>query len=905
MPLAPQPFPILPDSGRHVPSIVDDDEDENAPDLSVSPDASVEEQEDGSAIVDLGDDDDEPGDPDFGENLAEVIDPVELNRHAHQLLDHIDRDREARKARDDQYALGIRRTGIGEDAPGGADFDGASRATHPMLVEGCVDFASRAIKELFPAKGPCRTQIIGEATRGALEKAERKKTYMNWQLTTQIPEYRGALEQCLTQVPLGGSQYLKVYPDPRLKRPRVEAVFIDDVLLPFAATDFYTAQRITHVQHLTRYEFDARVASGLYRDITVGDTSDPGEKSASSTASDKAEGRDDASYNEDGLRTVYESNVLLAIEGDDFGDVNDDGEPLPVPYIMTIDEVTRQCVGLRRNWEEDDEKFERLHWLIEFGLIPWRGAYKIGLAHLIGSMAGAATGALRALLDSAHIQNFPGGLVMKGPAGSVNGQSKTANPGELTQVEAPVGVDDIRKLAMPFPFAGPSAVLFQLLEWLTQHGAEVIGTAEEKLGDSPQNAPVGTTLAMIEQGSLTYSAIHGRLHESQKRVMAIIHRLNADLIDDQETVEELGSLVVYAADFQGPMDVIPVSDPNIFSDAQRYAQLQAVMQLAQQYPQFYKLDVLNRRALQLLNYPGAEEVLATPGDPKRRTPIEENVAARQPETALKAYPDQDHLLHLQMHLQFATSPIFCANQMMAVPSLPALLQHCAEHLVEFYQAHATAAWGAAKDIASPQEGQEDSVLHDAMVAADQEMAKDLAQIMPMLQTAQQALAQFGPKPPPDPAMAAKQAELAAKQQSEAQAAQQDAASQKLAQQSEQILMQMEQNFEERMERLKQSSDSQRHDAEMAIAARNADVAAVAEHAKQAGSTYATQIAEIGANERTAMTNETSLSIAQMKGDMDRYGMNIDALTQAMTAFMSTQEPEAPATPAPDNMSAGA
>lgn len=883
-----------------MPSIVDDDEESNPPDLSIGEDATVEEQEDGSAIVMLPEDEEKES-GEFDENLAETLDSTELGQIANRLLEDFKRDREAREGRDKQYALGIQRTGIGEDAPGGASFEGASRATHPMLVEGCIDFASRAIKELFPAKGPCRTQIIGEATRGALEKAERKKTYMNWQMTSQIAEYRSQLEACLTQVPLGGSQYIKVYPDLQLKRPRVEVVYIDDVLLPFAATDFYSAQRITHVQHLTAYEFDARIASGMYfMPGGAGESTDPGEKSLAATASEKAEGKDDTAYNEDGLRTVYETNVLLIVEGDPQARESDDGEVLPSPYVMTIDESTRKCVGLRRNWEEDDEKRERLHWLVEFGLIPWRGAYKIGLAHLIGSLQGAATGALRALLDSAHIANHQGGVMLKGPAGSVNGQSAMANPGEFVQIDTPVSVTDIRDLVMPFPFAGPSTVLFQLLEWLSQHGSEVISTADEKLGDSPQNAPVGTTLAMIEQGSITYSAVHGRLHESQKRVMEIIHRIDADMVQDEETVEELGSLVVYRADFQGPMDVIPVSDPNIFSDAQRYAQLQAVMALAQQFPQFYKMDVLNRRALMLLNYPAYEEVLATPGDPKRRNAIEENVAARLPETCLKAYDDQDHLLHLQMHLQFATSPIFAANPMMANPTIGVLLAHCAEHLIEYYKKHAEAAQQATHEVTTGQPATEmddnarEQAMHDAMVAADQVMAQELAQIMPMIQSAQQAAQKFAPQPPADPAVASKQAEIQAKTQIEGAKAQAKQAGDAAKAQADQQIA-----------TLQEQGENQRHSEEMAIAARNADIAARAESAKQTGDNYATQMAETGADRRAAMANDTSVLIAQMKADQERYAQQIDTMSALLHKFIDAQQPADPAIAAPADTGAAA
>lgn len=837
------------------------------------------ENDDGSVTIQQADKDDDNVKKwaEFSANLADAIDPGKLADIARDLLEDLEYDRRAREKRVEQYARGIERCGIGQDAPGGADFEGASRATHPMLAEGCVDFAARAIKELFPAQGPVRVQIIGPSTRAQIEKAERKKTFMNYQLTKQISEYRHQLEICLTQVPLGGSQYIKGSVDRLRNRPRVEFVPIDDILLPFAATDFYTAERVTHVQKITRFEFSERVRLGTYRDI--GDLVDPGfaeHETKAGEASDKVEGREDNAFNTDGLRTLYEIQFFAALDDDPKAKKDDEGNAVPCPYIVTIDDSTQKVTELRRNWDEDDKHCEKLHWIVEFGFVPWRGAYKIGLAHLIGSLSGAATGALRALLDSAHIANFPGGLRMKGVGGGLAGDSKTAGPTELTQIDVPLGVDDIRKVVMPYPFPGPSSVLYQMLDWLTQHGTEVVGTAEERLGDSATNAPVGTTLAMIEQGSVTYCAIHGRLHESQKRLMEVIHRIDSYLIQDEMVIEELGSLVVRADDFRGPMDVIPVSDPNIFSDAQRYAQLQAALAMAKDYPQEFKNGALVRRALTLINLPNPGELLTGPGDPRELNAIQENVEAAKQEVSLKAYAEQDHLLHLQMHLQFMTSPIWCANPALAMPSLPKLIAHCAEHFLALYTENANAAIQAVLTVQKDVKDEE-AATHTALIAMDQQMSAQLASIMPLWMQAQKSAQQFAPQPPQDPAVQVAQMNVQYKTQKDqadaqaaSQAAQQKGTVEQAAMAQEAQIEQADNASEERIAMVKESGENDRHTAEMAIATRNADIADATAKEKTSAQLQTSQAAEDGANQRAALSNDVLLAIAQMKSDVSNY-----------------------------------
>jgi hypothetical protein len=714
----------------------------------------VEEQPDGSAVVNTNADDNqsEPESTGFGDNLAETLDVAFLTSLGIDQADLIDLDKEARKNRDKQQAEGIKKTGLGNESPGGATFDGASKAVHPMLAKGCVDFASRAIKELSPAAGPCKTHIVGESTDIKIDKAERKKSYMNWQMTTQVREQRPEFERLLSQLPLGGSQYKRWWWDAMLERPRTEVVYIDDVFLPFAQSDFYTSPRVTHRQWVSEQEFESRIDSELYLDLGLSSPQSP-DQSLSKVATDKVEGNSEPStaYNEEGQREIYMSYVDLAIDDDPIT------QGRTAPYILHIENDSQKVLGLYRNWKEDDEDFAKKHWMVEYCFIPWRGAYGVGLFHLIGSLASSATGALRALLDSAHISNFPGGLKLKG--GRTSGQTVQINATELAEIDSPAGVDDIRKLVMPFPFNGPSPVLSALLDWLTQQGESVIATASEKIADGGANMPVGTALALIEQGSVNFSAIHARCHNSLKMELEILHRLDEENLTDEEIVEDLGELVVSKSDFQGPMDIIPVSDPNIFSEAQRYAQLQAVMQLADN-PKFgplFKPDKVLQRALRLLQIPSPEEIANLSKDPSRLGALAENYLVCSPEPGpIKVYLEQDDLSHMKTHLTFLTSPMFGSNPLIGPSAFGPMMVHIRDHLMNFYKKHSQAATDAAYMTVQAQ-GQtvtrEEAEVQGAAFA-DQVAANVLGPLMPVLQKAQQTAMQFAPKPPIDPSITA-------------------------------------------------------------------------------------------------------------------------------------------------------
>ena len=693
-------------------------------------DNDVEDTEDGGAKVRIADDKDEKESLEHFANIVDEVDQGMLEDAVTDLVDKIEKDKEARKKRDKLYEEGLRRTGLGDDAPGGAQFSGSTKVVHPMLVEACVDFSARVMKEIFPPNGPVRSKVIGERDKEKVDKAERKVEFMNWQTTEQMPEFRGELEQLSTQLPLGGAQYLKMLWNPQYRRPSSEFIAIDDIYLPFAATNFYSAERKTHVQYITKSEYARRVKAGMYLDAELGSPSLP-EFSSATRANDKIEGREDSSYNEDGLRTVFEVYTHL-----DFGDG-------PEPYILSIDKSTDKALSLYRNWEPEDTRRRELDWIVEFPFVPWRGAYPIGLTHMIGGLSGAATGSLRALLDSAHIQNIPTLLKLKGGPG---GQTINVQPTEVVELEGGALIDDVRKLAMPLPFNGPSPTLFQLLGFLVDAGKGVIQTSFEKLSDNNAAQPVGTTMALIEQGMVVFSSIHSRLHNSMSRVFKILHRINSAYLTEDDIAEAGEDLKVTPADFDGPMDIVPVSDPAIFSETQRFAQVQAIVQRSAALPQMYDQRKVEQMFLRSLKLSDTDVLQAAPGS-EDLDPVSENVAAAMGRP-LYVLPKQDHMAHLMTHMPFLRSPLFGANPMVVKTYLYPMSTHLRDHVLNYYLAEAHEAVGKAQKakLIEDKSGPQVQVVLQVQQFIEQQLgqfAKELAQI-------DQEAQKYKPQPPMPP-----------------------------------------------------------------------------------------------------------------------------------------------------------
>jgi len=728
-------------------------------------DAETTELDDGSAIITLHDHKNVEKALEFYANLAEEIPQSELNQIATKLLDLYDKDLVAREKRDQQYEEGLQRTGFAKDSPGGAKMDGASKVTHPLIAEVAIDFSARSIKELWPAGGPCKDKIIGEPDERKEEKAKRKVRWMNWQMTEEMPEMRYELEQILTQVPMGGVQYSKLWWDQRKKGPQHEPVWVDEIVLPFAATSFYGSPRKAHRQKLDQFTFDYRVRTGIYRDVdTIAVVTTPDETRAEQ-ANNRIEGKSQTNYNEDGLREVIEFDVQYVVPDSYRGIKSLDDEKAdelgPAPYLISIDKETREVLSVYRNWDEDDEAMESLVHTIEWPFLPWRGAMPIGAPQVLGGIAAAATGSLRALLDSALINNFPGGVRLK--SGPMGGQSVRVDAGQTNEIDGGIMQDDIRKTYMPTPVNPTSSVLLELMQFLVESGKEVVKTTLDEANDNA-NVPVGTIMARIEQQMVVFSAIHSRLHNAMGKLLKVLHRLNATYLEDEDVLSKTGEQMTFKADFDAPDDVVPVSDPEIFSELQRIAQVQTIAQRAQLFPQIYDQHKVEQSILKMMKIPNPEQYLIPKPEPKPLNAINENVAASlgQPITA---FPDQDHLGHIQAHLNFITDPIFGANPLMAAQSIGGLLQNVKEHMLFWYatQIHSVASEAAGTDVSQFMtiKDAEVKTKFDQMLAAasnvvHKQSEQFFGQLPPIIAKAQAILKQYSPPPPMDPSVVASQ-----------------------------------------------------------------------------------------------------------------------------------------------------
>ena len=613
---------------------------------------------------------------DHFDNLANFIEESRLSTICNDLLDAVEQDRESRSERDRQYEEGLNRTGMGNNTTGGASFPGASRAVHPLLLEAAIDFGGGVMNEMLPPDGPVKATIIGEETDAKNERARRVARYMNWQLTEQMASAYHEFEVGFTQCPLGGGFYTKGFVENGI--PTVTFVPIDMVYRPWNDGDFYSQPRITHAQDVDRWTFRENVASGLWRDVV--DASGTGgnlpDESQASQANDRIIGRTQPSQNVDGVRRIYETSCLYPLMSDE-----DPAEP----YIITIDVDARQILSIYRNWKKGDVTKQRLVFLIEWPFWPWRGGYPVGMTHMIGSLTGAATGTLRALLDAAMLNNSQTGVRLKGGATS-GGQNITPRVGEVTEIQGSLSQDDIRKTFMPWQFNQPSPVLYQLLGFLVDAGRGVVRTTFDEYDKINGQTPVGTAQMFIEQGLKNFGSVHGRLHRSMRRFLKWLYDLNSETLTPQTIIDQLGEMVVTPQDFQGPMVVIPVSDPRVFSDLQRKAMAQTIAQRAQMVAQTMP-GVYNVRAAEanfLKQYGANPDQFLMPNPvPQRINAVAENVSASQG-MPLKAFPGQDHESHIKIHKDFLESDVFGKNPALAEKFIPQIVNHLGEHIALWY-----------------------------------------------------------------------------------------------------------------------------------------------------------------------------------------------------------------------------
>jgi hypothetical protein len=541
------------------------------------------------------------------------------------------------------------------------------------------------------------------------------------------------------------------------------------------------------------------------------------------------------------------------------------------PYIVSVDKTTGKVLAIYRNWDEEDAARDEMYWFVEFPFIPWRGAYPIGLPHMIGGLSGAATGALRALLDSAHISNSQTMLKLKG--GTAGGQSLSIQPGQTEEIEGGLNVDDVRKLAMPLPYNQPSPVLFSLLGFLVDAAKGVVRTSMEDIADNNPNAPVGTTLAKLEQGAVVYSAIHSRLHDAMGRMLRILDRLNGFNLDDEKLEQEAGDELARREDFDGVLDVVPVSDPNIFSEAQRYAQVQAVAQRAAAIPGMYNMRKVEERILETLKVPNAKELLNPAVEPSEQNAVNENVAASlgRPVTA---FPNQDHLAHLQTHIAYMMSPTFGMNPVFAPVYIPAMLNHIKEHVALWYASSvfdvSTDALGGEDlgDIMRDMEPKDiegrkalDRMLAEASTAALAEGSQVFAQVPQIIQQAQQVMQQFQQQPMQDPRLALEGQKLQLDQQklqADMQRAQMDAQTDAQRTQMDAQKMQMDAQMDAAELQAKVSIELQKQQAEDARTAAELQ-ARMAMNSQDNQTAMALAQAEMQSGERFAVSTGTGIN----------------------------------------------
>ena len=588
----------------------------------------------------------EPGEPtidDFDANLAEFLDDGELQTLAGELAGDIDNDRNSRKDWEKAYTEGLKLLGLNMEERT-EPWNGASGVFHPMITEAVVRFQSETITETFPAAGPVRTKIVGKETPQKKEAALRVEADMNFQLTEVMKEFRAEHERMLWSLPATGSAFKKVYFDPSLDRQVSIFIPAEDILLPYGTSNIQTCYRLTHQMRKTKNEIIKLQEAGFYRDVEIGDP----DKAISeiNKAKDKETGFSD--LNDDRF-TLYESHVDLYLKGDP---LCEDESEIALPYVVTMIRGTNTILSVRRNWNEDDElKLKRQHF-VHYQYIPGFGAYGFGLFHLIGGFAKSATSLMRQLIDAGTLSNLPGGLKTRGLR--IKGDDTPIAPGEFRDVD--VGSGAIRDNIMPLPYKEPSQTLFQLLGTVVDEGRRFAATADMKVADMGANAPVGSTLAILERQLKVMTAVQARVHYSLKEELQLLAAIIRDYTDDEYTYEPDGEEgpKAKASDYQH-VDILPVSDPNAATLSQRVVQYQAVIQMAQMAPDIYDMPALHRGMLDVLGIKNAEKLVPIEDDMKPKDPVSENQSILKL-SPVKAFLYQDHQAHIAVHQAMMQDP---------------------------------------------------------------------------------------------------------------------------------------------------------------------------------------------------------------------------------------------------------
>jgi hypothetical protein len=700
---------------------------EEADELIGEPDIEIEIEDPESVSIKAGDleieiDPDAEG-PDFYNNIAEDIDESELQSLGAELLAYVQDDLDSRKDWEKTYKEGLVLLGLKYEERT-EPWDGACGVFHPMITEAVVRFQSETIMETFPAQGPVKTKIIGKDTRKKEEAAARVKEDMNYELTERMPEFRMEHERMLWNLPATGSAFKKVYFDPSLQRQTSVFVPAEDIIVAYGTVSMESAERVTHRMYKTSNEIRKLQVAGFYRDIELGEPSKL--KNELQEKKDKESGM--SSINDDRY-ALYEIHANLDLPG--YEDMEDD-EPtgIAIPYVITVLDGTNDILSIRRNYYEDDDTKKRRDHFVHYVYIPGFGFYGFGLFHLIGGFAKSATSIMRQLVDAGTLSNLPGGLKSRGLR--IKGDDTPIAPGEFRDVD--VGAGALRDNILPLPYKEPSATLYQLLGTIVEEGRRFAATADMKISDMSAQAPVGTTLALLERMLKVMSAVQARVHYAFKHELKLLSAIIRDYTDDDYDYDPAsGPRVAKRADYD-MVEIIPVSDPNAATMSQRVVQYQAVIQLAQMAPQVYDIPALHRQMLEVLGIRNAAKLVPMEDDQTPKDPITENMNALKLKP-MKAFMYQDHTAHIQTHMNMMNDPAVAAligQNPQASLIVGALQAHIAEHLGYQYRRQVQDA------IGTPLPGPEEKI-PEAMEVQISKMVAEGSQIV--LAQSQQAQAQ--------------------------------------------------------------------------------------------------------------------------------------------------------------------
>jgi hypothetical protein len=622
----------------------------------------------------------------FDANLAETLDESVLATLSSEMMDLVDADISSRKEWADTFVKGMEVIGLRYEERT-QPWQDACGVYSTVLAEAAIRFQAETMSETFPAAGPVKTKIIGKVTREKEQSAERVREDMNYQVTERMVEYRSEHERMLYALGLAGSAFKKVYYDPSLGRPVSVYLPAEDVVVPYGTSHIETAERVTHVMRKTKNEVERLMDSGFYCDV------DLGEPQAFHTDIEKSKAKEGGyTLQDDDRYTFLEIHAQIVIDGVDEYDTEDpieddeddtESESLAKPYVITIDKGTGKVLSVRRNWNEDDPlKLKRQHF-VHYVYVPGFGFYGLGLIHIIGGYARAGTSIIRQLVDAGTLSNLPGGLKSRGLR--IKGDDTPIAPGEFKDVDVPSG--SIRDNIMPLPYKEPSQTLLALLNRITEEGRRLGAISDMNISDMSSQAPVGTTLAILERTLKPMAAVQSRVHAAMKSEFKLLKSIIADYApEDYQYEPSTGTMRARRADFMS-VDVIPVSDPNSSTMAQRVVQYQAVFQMAQSAPQIYDLPYLHRQMIEVLGIKNADKIVPTSEDQKPRDPVSENMSALVGKP-LKAFIYQDHDAHLATHTSFMQDPMIAASigqNPMAQQIMGALQAHIAEHLAFAYR----------------------------------------------------------------------------------------------------------------------------------------------------------------------------------------------------------------------------